>query len=237
MQRPSHPGIDVIEAILTDIAEMEEAVRALKHRLNELPAQFAPDLPNVVDRAALAQYLYWMVPEVSARAISEGLLGIPVHQLKHLIENATGTIVCDRCKQPIEFRCRTHMQESLQKLRLGRTLWAEGYSVVCDPCRKELHDLRNEQARRQEYQRQQRLHVLRTMPYRDYLLTPEWQERRRCHLKSAGYRCQVCNAGGVCLNVHHRTYERRGEELFKDLITLCETCHDLFHREGRLATE
>lgn len=78
-------------------------------------------------------------------------------------------------------------------------------------------------------------HLLETMPYPLYLQTQEWQERRAAHLKAAYYRCQVCNAGNAELNVHHRTYARRGREWFKDLLVLCRACHTLFHREGRLA--
>ena len=46
-------------------------------------------------------------------------------------------------------------------------------------------------------------------------------------------KCQLCNKSGE-LNVHHRTYERRGEESYSDLITLCEDCHTLFHNQGKI---
>lgn len=75
------------------------------------------------------------------------------------------------------------------------------------------------------------------MPYYEYLQTPEWAERRQRAMKRAGFRCQVCNAYGVQLNTHHRTYERRGNEWDKDLITLCRTCHEIFHQNGQLAEE
>lgn len=74
---------------------------------------------------------------------------------------------------------------------------------------------------------------LRTMPYAEYLLTPEWQETRRAALKRAGFACQVCNTGER-LHVHHRTYERRGAELARDLIVLCGPCHALYHGKGLL---
>lgn len=31
--------------------------------------------------------------------------------------------------------------------------------------------------------------------------------------------------------VHHRTYERRGDENLNDLTTLCQPCHERFHKE------
>lgn len=81
-----------------------------------------------------------------------------------------------------------------------------------------------------------RLAALRAMPYAEYLRSPEWRERRQVALEAAGHRCQVCNAPGP-LDVHHRTYERLGAEDAGDLFVLCRTCHDLFHRNGRLARE
>jgi hypothetical protein len=73
-----------------------------------------------------------------------------------------------------------------------------------------------------------------TMPYQKYLLTRGWAKKRRQALKRAGRRCQVCNAGSG-LDVHHRTYERRGAELPGDLTVLCRACHDVFHKNGQLA--
>lgn len=72
---------------------------------------------------------------------------------------------------------------------------------------------------------------LRTMPYKDYLQTSHWKERRLVALNAAGYRCQLCNRDGR-LEVHHRTYERRGAELPSDLVALCDVCHRHFH--GRI---
>ena len=80
-----------------------------------------------------------------------------------------------------------------------------------------------------------RTHELRSMPYAEYLRTPEWADRRRAALHRAAGRCQVCNRAGR-LNVHHRTYARRGAERPADLTVLCEDCHHLFHEHGRLVS-
>lgn len=76
---------------------------------------------------------------------------------------------------------------------------------------------------------------LTVMPYEDYLKTPEWQAIRNVTIERANYRCQVCNAAGP-LDVHHRTYERRGQEQPGDVIALCRQCHELFHASGRKIT-
>jgi 5-methylcytosine-specific restriction endonuclease McrA len=73
-----------------------------------------------------------------------------------------------------------------------------------------------------------------TFDYHAYLLSPEWKAKRDACIRDAGGRCQVCNSR-YRLNCHHRTYERIGRELPEDLVVLCEVCHGIFHRNGRLA--
>jgi hypothetical protein len=73
---------------------------------------------------------------------------------------------------------------------------------------------------------------LRSIPYDFYLKTDHWLALRARLVKAAGHRCRLCNAGNVTLNVHHRTYERRGCEIDDDLTVLCATCHERFHQES-----
>lgn len=79
-----------------------------------------------------------------------------------------------------------------------------------------------------------RPHELRAMPYEEYLQTPHWKRKRENKLRAAGRRCQVCNRSSIILNVHHRTYDRLGEELDEDLTVLCRECHRVFHENRRL---
>jgi hypothetical protein len=74
--------------------------------------------------------------------------------------------------------------------------------------------------------------ALKTMPYGEYLRTSEWSERRRGALRRADYSCEACGGHGSGLHVHHRTYDRRGEEKPDDLIVLCEDCHLAVHTSG-----
>jgi hypothetical protein len=74
--------------------------------------------------------------------------------------------------------------------------------------------------------------ALKTMPYRDYLQTFEWQEVRGVALALAEGRCQVCNREQKPLDVHHRTYERRGMERRSDVTVLCRRCHSTHHAGG-----
>jgi hypothetical protein len=74
------------------------------------------------------------------------------------------------------------------------------------------------------------------LPYPEYLQTPHWQEVREAALKAADYRCQVCYSPDK-VQVHHRTYDRRGRELPSDVTVLCDTCHGLYHSRMRKGGE
>lgn len=70
--------------------------------------------------------------------------------------------------------------------------------------------------------------------YREvYLRSEHWRETRLAALERAEHRCQVCNRTER-LDVHHRTYERIGEERPADLTVLCRRCHDLFHGNAKV---
>jgi hypothetical protein len=65
--------------------------------------------------------------------------------------------------------------------------------------------------------------------YTDYLQSPAWKAKRDLHLDLAEHRCQICNCGGE-VHVHHRTYERLGEQdEHRDLVVLCKSCHERHH--------
>jgi 5-methylcytosine-specific restriction endonuclease McrA len=75
----------------------------------------------------------------------------------------------------------------------------------------------------------------RRQPYGDYLASADWAARRAEILRRAGHRCELCGATGVPLDVHHLTYERRGDERYADLKAICRACHTQVHRRGGTA--
>lgn len=105
------------------------------------------------------------------------------------------------------------------------------YVNNCDEFQAELKKLR------EKWAIDDRLRLLKTMPYSEYLQTKEWKNKRALKLEASGYACQICNAAGVQLDVHLRTYERRGAEADGDLIVLCHSCHGIFHRAGKIVRE
>ena len=82
-----------------------------------------------------------------------------------------------------------------------------------------------------------RLKELQAMPYKQYLFTPEWRERRAAAVMAANGRCQLCNEDARTFHVHHRTYERRGCELPSDLTALCADCHGKYHNTDTVSAE
>jgi replicative DNA helicase len=79
-----------------------------------------------------------------------------------------------------------------------------------------------------------RIEELKTMPYEEYLKTPEWAEKRANALQRADHRCQICNSPHS-LHVHHRTYENRGDEQLENLTVLCDDCHMLYHHKDSIS--
>jgi 5-methylcytosine-specific restriction endonuclease McrA len=108
-----------------------------------------------------------------------------------------------------------------------RECWSD-----CDRCaalERARYEARVEELHQEEQRRLLRLYELKTMPYREYLRSPEWKAKRERKLEQALGRCQVCNREDMTLEVHHRTYERRGNEWDEDLTVLCRDCHTNFH--------
>lgn len=64
--------------------------------------------------------------------------------------------------------------------------------------------------------------------YSEYLLSPEWREKRRLVLERDGYLCQGCRKAKAT-EVHHLTYRNIYKEFLFELTSLCEKCHDDIH--------
>lgn len=76
--------------------------------------------------------------------------------------------------------------------------------------------------------------------YKDYLRSEHWQRTRILRLLQAdldeewdAVKCEheLCGlyVPMLAINVHHRTYERLGNERMEDLQVLCRSCHGVIH--------
>ena len=123
-------------------------------------------------------------------------------------------------------------------MEVAKQQWSEHKHVerpACKLCRAAL----SVGARPQKFNRPSPILVeesdqLKRMKYNEYLKTQHWQRRRISALKKANNSCQICNSNER-LDVHHRTYERRGCERPTDLTVLCRQCHTLFHTHKKIA--
>lgn len=68
--------------------------------------------------------------------------------------------------------------------------------------------------------------------YNEYMLSPEWKEKRIAVAQREDHVCQMCGQKVlVKYHIHHKTYARFGHEDLNDLMFLCEPCHAKLHRE------
>ena len=69
--------------------------------------------------------------------------------------------------------------------------------------------------------------------YLQYLQSEEWNKKRAERLRIDGKRCVACGSAGNTQNyltVHHLHYKTIfHENVYTDLVTLCRSCHGIFH--------
>lgn len=172
-----------------------------------------------VEKMDLARELYWRY-----RVSEEDLFyvtNVSPLTIDKWIEWGPVEYQCKCCDTPIRLWFKTRQDASLSKLG----------SVYCKACDDRFD--RKCAAEERERARVARVAELRSMPYNEYLLTPEWKARRDRQVEADGGACRLCGSRDN-LNVHHRTYERLGEEAPLDLITLCYGCHQTFHDNRNL---
>lgn len=67
--------------------------------------------------------------------------------------------------------------------------------------------------------------VAEYLDYASYIESDAWKEKARRIRERDGYRCQICGAVDVPMEVHHLTYDRLFQEQDDDLLTVCAACH------------
>lgn len=228
----------VIDGTLPAAARLEAARRffdtldnlraGVQQAVNEIATEHRSD-PDVLAT------MYWEFEDV----VPTSVLGSYWDIKKIVTERSPWTYPCSDCGAEIPIKSRSELARRKSAATSDAITYpgAESRSAgpVCPKCSWARSASVQEAHRKHVETYRARVQQLKTMPYAEYLQTPEWQERRKVRLRAARYRCQVCNHGNRVLNVHHRTYERRGEEYARDLIVLCQDCHYLFHQNGSLA--
>jgi 5-methylcytosine-specific restriction endonuclease McrA len=171
------------------------------------------------ERLEIASYFYFHVPLVGVVPIAEALLpDVPTITAQNLYKFVKKPQTnCGSCGVPMQSNVtRTSILSCSEK------------TLLCHVCVELERRKRSDEWRERQEEQNRMIEYLRTMPYAQYLATNHWAELRQQKLKQAWYRCQLCSSKGA-LEVHHRTYERRGNEYLTDLIVLCNGCHSKFH--------
>lgn len=217
--------------LLPFLKDAESRIKALQNEIDSIKQEANARVIEVLSRTdeplrrELASSVYWFFDGLILAGSLEQIALVPKSQLvERYLLAASIKIPCKQCSSPVEVQLSSRTEYKTYQGKQRR-------EVVCGAC--QLHEKQKQEEAEQErerhrQQRADRLYILRTMPYSAYLNTPEWKERRLHKLKRAGFRCELCHCDGK-LNVHHKTYERRGDESDTDLIVLCSNCHAKFH--------
>jgi hypothetical protein len=92
------------------------------------------------------------------------------------------------------------------------------------PCRKKRSKFKNKKVRF--------IPVAEPLTWKEQYRHPNWQRRRLQILERDKFTCRRCGDKDSMLHVHHLKYRKNSyiwEAKGKDMITLCEKCHDEEH--------
>jgi uncharacterized protein YlaI len=79
-------------------------------------------------------------------------------------------------------------------------------------------------------------HSVKVWTYREYMLSKNWIRKKQEKFNQVGRKCEICGSVDE-IHVHHKTYERLGNEKLKDLQVLCSKCHERIHEDDKAAIE
>lgn len=68
--------------------------------------------------------------------------------------------------------------------------------------------------------------------YQMYLKSGKWRKKREEVFRKYGKECVLCGSQEHII-VHHRRYTHIGSEPMEDLIPLCGSCHNSYHKLAR----
>jgi len=136
--------------------------------------------------------------------------------------------VCENCKADLDGQVSTFEKQELQEvMEKGRKKTEHEQALIRGNVKGTIPQRFRALERHISKEAKERL---KEMPYEEFLGTIYWDIVRRYVLWKRKFICGLCNSDGQ-LNVHHKTYDHRGEEylFLEDLIVLCQPCHAKFH--------
>jgi 5-methylcytosine-specific restriction endonuclease McrA len=177
---------------------------------------------------------YWCSESSMASLVAEFAPGTSLAKFSKIAGQAILDLQCEDCGEAYVSTSRSDAASTITRDEEARRRGKQDRFHRCAKCERAYASQKFRDDLRKSQEKQRRAEELRWMPYKDYLGTDEWSERRKKVILRAEFRCQVCATNGR-LHVHHRTYIRRGVERIEDMIALCADCHALFHSHGKLS--
>lgn len=107
--------------------------------------------------------------------------------------------------------------------KVGRYKFVTEYQPEVIKCTEGYEQQYNPETKNDEYKKIEG-EGYRNMPYKVYLKTEHWEETKEHMLEKYNHKCALCDRTDN-LQVHHKTYDNKGEEKEDDLIVLCPICH------------
>lgn len=66
--------------------------------------------------------------------------------------------------------------------------------------------------------------------YNEYIRShPHWQAVRKARFEFDNGQCVICHKSLTIYETHHVSYDRLGHERLRDVLTMCPSCHTVFH--------
>jgi hypothetical protein len=221
--------IDISETVAIFL-DLESETDSFKEKLQEeLEEYFSSSNQEQLtqQQKESINYLYWEEVLSLNELVKYTKLGIHILQKTIEKEIESNCLTCER-KITIKIDSIDYFQNLRQKIdRNGFDNQDElMLQHFCkEPCRDEAkNEFENEKIIKTI-----KIQELKSLPYKDYLMTDHWESLKHEALHLANNSCALCLSNNRQLHVHHKTYKNRGQETQNDLIVLCKDCHKKFH--------
>ena len=215
---------DILNFIISIDQRKTKINKTLKNQYEELILKIFKEFQNLID-VDIVNYYYWYT-DLAVGIVSQIIDNKYDKPLTKII-NHMQTVPCKECGKLYERHFSSRQEYK-------RVVSYNTY-FTCDECEKKRLNLQEEDELLIKQERldkekvlNQQIEDLKNIPYKEYLKTDHWKEVRNKALYRAKYKCQLCSSKEN-LNVHHNTYENRGQEKDQDLVVLCQKCHGKFH--------
>lgn len=216
--------------IVDKLAKIDANHKIITSEKNKLTKELMSNNKELISNKYFLNFYYW------GTSLSLNILGELVnktnfyHYIKDFLKNNLIIITkCSNCNE-IEYKIPTSRPDRDVTISDNKKT-----NFICKKCKQEeLQQYLKKENNKQILKLKERDEIkhtideLKHMPYSEYLQTKHWKDTRKRALHKAQYKCQLCSSTKN-LEVHHNTYENRGNEKDEDLIVLCHDCHNNYH--------